>query len=199
MICRQLIARWTWLVQHCPYARLTVTWVVNDTDKAGLSRHLNTVFILEPFFVVLRARPGCVARSLSFMAETLPSNRISLSWLCPDVSHHRSRVASWLEVGETDIPVYWWGGRGWSRMRTLLSMILPFFYVYDRLSIYHQLIYIHLHSHRPLKAILALSRLLLLLLLRGAVFRFFPTICIITTAWSGLYSTSRDKMRRAIF
>jgi len=97
MICRQLIARWTWPVQHCPYARLTVTWETNDTVKAGVSRHLNTrhcVFIFELFFVVLRARPGCVARSLSFMAETFPSNRISLSWLCPVVTHHRSRAAS---------------------------------------------------------------------------------------------------------
>jgi len=86
-------------------------------------------------------------------------------------------------------------------------MILSFFYVYDQLLVYRRLIYIHLHSHRLLKAILALSHLLLSLLLSGAVYRFFPLFSsvgvripfVFQRPGVDLYSTSRYKMRQTIF
>ena len=87
-------------------------------------------------------------------------------------------------------------------MRTLLLMVLPFFYVYDQLLVCCQSIYIHFRSYRLFKAILALSRLLCLLLLHAAVLRFvFPfslagvRVPFVFLPQSGvdLYSTSRDK------
>jgi len=133
MICRQLIARWTWPVQHCPYARLTVTWETNDTVKAGVSRHLNTrhcVFIFELFFLWccgrdpdawqgrcrLWRRPSQVIAFLFLgCAQLLPT--IAL------VQRHNTRLAK-------STHRYTGGEEEDCRGCALLSMILPFFFMF---------------------------------------------------------------------
>ena len=88
--------------------------------------------------MVLRARPGRVAKSLVY--ETFAFAFLGCIALLP--------LPAVMAQGRRKKSTHWLGRRGLS---------LPFFYVYDQLLVCYQLMYIHLHFRRLLQGHLGLA------------------------------------------
>lgn len=127
------------------------------------------------FFMVLRARPGRVAKSLVY--ETFAFAFLGCIPLLP--------LPAVIAQGRRKKSTHWLGGRGLS---------LPFFYVYDQLLVCYQLMYIHLHFRRLLQGHLGLvyydccffvvQSFVFFLLFTSSLAGVKGTICIITITWS---------------